>query len=130
MIIPTQYTPQTFAQQVQEIMEHYQARAEQAEKFAAKTRAEIDAAAEQKNQEEIKRLKNNFSLVYGMFDFPQEKERWLAFCKKHEKCRLLANVDGGKMPYIIPYGTGIGCCYTAVCQACGEKENITYSEGW
>ena len=30
-------------------MEHYQARAEQAEKFAAKTRAEIDAAAEQKN---------------------------------------------------------------------------------
>lgn len=130
MIFPAQYTPQTFAQQVQEIMEHYQARAEQAEKFAAKTRAEIDAAAEQKNQEEIKRLKNNFSLVYGMFDFPQEKERWLAFCKKHEKCRLLPKVDGGKMPYIIPYGTGIGCCYTAVCQACGEKENITYSEGW
>lgn len=130
MIIPTQYTPQTFAQQVQEIMEHYQARAERAEKFAAKTRAEIDAAAEQKNQEEIKYLKERFKLIYGSFDFPQEMERWKAFCKKHEACRLNTKIDGGKMPYIVPYGTGIGCCYTAVCQVCGEKEDITYSEGW
>lgn len=130
MIIPTQYTPQTFAQQVQEIMEHYQARAEQAEKFAAKTRAEIDAAAEQKNQEEIKYLKERFKLTYGSFDFPQEMERWKQFCKKHEACRLKYKIDGGKMPYIIPYSTGVGCCYTAVCQVCGEKEDITYSEGW
>lgn len=130
MIIPTQYTPQTFAQQVQEIMENYQARAERAEKFAAKTLDEIENAAKQLNQDKIESFKRQASLVYGRFDFPQEMERWKAFCKKHEACRLNTKIDGGKMPYIIPYGTGIGCCYTAVCQACGEKEDITYSEGW
>ena len=130
MIIPVQYTPQTFAQQVQDILEQYQNRTEQAEQFAEKTREEIDIAAAKKNQEQIQQLKNKLSLVYGTFDFPEEKERWDSFCKKHEACRVKYKIDGGKMPYIIPYGTGIGCCYTAVCQACGEKEDITYSEGW
>ena len=130
MIIPVQYTPQTFAQQVQDILEQYQNRTEQAEQFAAKTREEIDIAAAKKNQEQIQQLKNKLSLVYGTFDFPEEKERWDNFCKKHEACRVKYKIDSGKMPYIIPYGTGIGCCYTAVCQACGEKEDITYSEGW
>lgn len=130
MIIPTQYTPQTFAQQVQEVMEHYQVRAERAEKFAVKTKEEIKTAANELNQEEIKYLKEELNLSYGHFSFPQEMERWRQFCKKHEACRLTYKIDGGKMPYIISYDTGVGFCYLAVCQVCGEKEDITYSEGW
>lgn len=130
MIIPTQYTPQTFAQQVQEVMEHYQARAERAEKFAAKTKEEIKIAANELNQKEIKCLKEELNLSYGHFSFPQEMERWQQFCKKHETCRLTYKINGGKIPYIISYDTGVGFCYLAVCQVCGEKEDITYSEGW
>jgi hypothetical protein len=130
MIIPTQYTPQTFAQQVQEIMENYQARAERAEKFAAKTREEIKTEARRWKEEAFEQLEERDKLVYGRFDFPQEMERWKQFCDKHKACCSTFKANGGKMPYIIPYGTGIGTIYTAVCQVCGEKENITYSEGW
>lgn len=122
--------PQDIGNKVTEILTTYKNRAEQAEKFAAKTREEIQAAAEQLNQNKINELKERAALVYGCFDFPQEMQRWRAFCKKHEACRLNTKIDGGKMPYIIPYGTGIGCCYKAVCQACGATEDITYSEGW
>ena len=81
-------SPQKIAQQIEEMLTMYQNRAEAAEKYAKKTQEEIDAAAAKKNQDEIQGLRDDFKLVYGQFDYPQEKERWLEFCKKHEGCRL------------------------------------------
>ena len=130
MILLDKYNARDISNTVYEAITDAQNKAKALSEIANMTREEIKATAEQLKNKEIEQLKEHQKLVYGSFDYPQEMERWKAFCKEHEKCRLQYKIDGGKMPYIIPYGTGLGCCYTAVCQACGEKEDITYTEGW
>lgn len=125
-----EYNPQEISQLVEAALEYYQRKAQVADKYAAKTRAEIQALAKQENQDKINYLEHKLTLVYGSFNFSAEQERWHEFQRQHDSCRATYKINSGKMPYVIPYGTGIGTIFTAVCPVCGEKKDISYSEGW
>lgn len=122
-------TPHEFGVEIERICEEYENKLDIANQYIKKVKKDIKAEARKWKDEEFEQLEEREKLVYGSFDYPQEMERWQAFCKKHEKCHRHYKI-AGKIPYIIPYGTGIGTIYTAVCQVCGEKEDITYTEGW
>ena len=98
--------------------------------LANKTREEVAAAIENQYAEENKLLKEQLRFSFGQFSSEKELNAWKTFVKKHESCRLQTKHDGGKMPYIIPYGTGIGQQVTAVCQVCGAREDITDTSVW
>ena len=64
------------------------------------------------------------------FDSEKELKAYKKFCKKHEKCQLSAKANGGKVPYVVLNGTGIGTCKKVICQVCGKEHDITDISVW
>ena len=81
-------------------------------------------------QHEIENLNKRLEMSVAELDSEKELKAYKKFCKKHEKCRLSSKVNGGKAPYVIFYGTGLGSCKKVVCQVCGEAEDITDISVW
>ena len=44
--------------------------------------------------------------------------------------RAESKANGGRRPYLIPTGTGVGVILKVVCPICGESEDITDTEVW
>ena len=86
--------------------------------------------ADEELRKENAELKKRLELSYGQFSSEKELKAFNAFVKKHTNCMTKHKGDGGKVPYVIPYGTGIGTCVTVVCPVCGEKKEITDSSVW
>lgn len=74
---------------------------------------------------ENRQLRKRLALSYGSFESEKEMIAFEEFEKKHFHDRNISHVNGGKVPYIIPYETIYGTLFTAVCQICGAKEYIT-----
>lgn len=84
-----------------------------------------------KNYEKrINNLKKQLSLSYGEFASQKEKEAYDEFEKEHMHDRLTSHCNGGRAPYLIPTGTGIGTILKVVCPICGESKDITDTETW
>jgi len=81
-------------------------------------------------KKENKRLRHQIDMSYGEFASEKEKKAFEVFSQAHIHDRKTSKVNGGKAHYIIPYGTGLGCCKTVVCQICGEKKDITDISVW
>lgn len=91
-----------------------------------------DAESEKINelQYEIENLNKRLEMSVAELDSEKELKAYKKFCKKHEKCRLSSKANGGKAPYVIFYGTGLGSCKKVVCQVCGETKDITDISVW
>jgi hypothetical protein len=89
---------------------------------ASVVRAEYEA--------EIAHLKERLSMSYGQFASQKEKDAYDDFERRHMHERLTMKIQGGKAPYLIPTGTGIGTHLEVVCPICGEKEDITDLDMW
>lgn len=76
------------------------------------------------------RLKEDLMFAVAFLHSDKELERYREFILEHEACRLRSKADGGKMPYVVQYSTGIGVCTTVVCQACGATADITDTSIW
>ena len=122
------YTPHSLGNTIGEILENYEMRAEEAEKYARKTRKEIEDEAKRLYDEKYKQLQEKVNLSYGQFTFPQEQTKWKEFCDIHRYCPVIHHVNGGKYPYVMPVNTGYIMKYIAVCPSCNESEDITYKE--
>ena len=83
-----------------------------------------------KVQDEIQSLHQRLRLSYGEFSSQKEKDRYKQFEQKHMHNRLESKANGGRAPYLIPTGTGIGVILKVVCPICGESEDITDTEVW
>lgn len=79
---------------------------------------------------EMDSLREQLRLSYGSFSSQKEKDRYLQFEKRHMHMRAESKADGGRAPYLIPTGTGIGIILKVVCPICGESEDITDTEVW
>lgn len=79
---------------------------------------------------EIAHLKERLSMSYGQFASKKEKDAYDDFERRHMHERLTMKIQGGKAPYLIPTGTGIGTHLEVVCPICGEKEDITDLDMW
>ena len=97
---------------------------------AAKSHDDIAAEIENGFEAENRMLKNRLRFSIVELNSDKELDAYNAFCEKHMKCRMDAKTNGGMMPYVTQYGTGIGVCTTVCCQICGEKENITDTTAW
>lgn len=124
------YSPNELTQMLNDTFTYYQQETVNARAQASKTHEEVAAEIQNKYVEENAQLRENLRFSYGFFSSEKELNAWRTFCERHEKCRLRTKISGGKMPYVIPYDTGVGQCVTAVCQVCGEKENITDTSVW
>lgn len=124
------YSADDFAQLVHDNIEFYSNQAARATERANLTEEQVRAKIHNEFEKENARLKERLHFSFGFLSSEKELEAWHNFIEKHNKCRLGKKIDGGKMPYIIPYGTGFGQSVTAVCQVCGEQENITDTSVW
>lgn len=79
---------------------------------------------------EIAHLKERLALSYGEFASQKEKDAYKDFEQRHMHERQIMKIQGGRAPYLIPTGTGIGTHLEVVCPICGEKENITDWDVW
>lgn len=96
--------------------------------FNELTKPYCDKIAELKAK--ISRLEHDLEMSPITFDSEKEWKAYKKFCKKHEKCQLSAKANGGKVPYIVLNGTGIGTCKKVICQVCGKEQDITDIEVW
>lgn len=126
----TIYEPKELVKALKDTLSYYKEQTTNALTEASKTREEVIAEIQNAYAEENAQLRENLRFSYGFFSSEKELNAWRAFCERHEKSRLRTKISGGKMPYVIPYGTGVGQCVTAVCQVCGEKEDITDTSAW
>ncbi len=124
------YSPKELVKQLEDTLTYFEQDMMNSRALANKTREEVKAEIENQYAKENSDLKEQLHLSYGQFSSKKELNNWKNFIKEHEPCRLKTKIDGGKMPYIIPYGTGIGQVVTAVCQVCGARKDITDSTCW
>lgn len=111
-------------------IEHYSDKIKMLEEENKILLQDAKKVADEDLKSENAELKKRLELSYGRFSSEKELKAFNAFVKKHTKCRLKHKINGGKMPYVIPYGTGIGQCVTVVCPVCGEKKEITDTSVW
>ena len=106
---------------------------EKVEKLIEKNK-QLYAAAEsiirKDYEKQINSLKEQLSLSYGEFASQKEKDAYDEFEKEHMHDRLSSRYNGGRAPYLIPTGTGIGTILKVVCPICGESKDITDNSVW
>lgn len=105
-------------------------RAKQAYEQASRTRKEVASGLRSEFKGENERLKERLRFSVAELYSEKELEAYHQFVEDHENCRLGLKINGGKMPYVVQYGTGIGVCTKVVCQVCGESKDITDSSVW
>ena len=81
-------------------------------------------------KDELTRLKNELHLSYGSFSSQKELDAYNEFAKQHMHDRLTSRYNGGRAPYLIPTGTGIGIILHVKCPICGEEKDITDNTVW
>jgi len=81
-------------------------------------------------EKEIKYLNERLALSYGEFASKKEKDAYDDFERRHMHDRIESKYNGGRAPYLIPTGTGIGTILHVKCPICGAEENITDTEMW
>ena len=93
-------------------------------------RANGKEMADKSLKSEIKSLKERLALSYGEFASEKELKAYEQFEEEHMHDRLISKYNGGRAPYLVPTGTGIGTLLKVVCPICGESKDITDLEAW
>ena len=79
---------------------------------------------------EIEELRSRLSMSYGEFSSKKEKDAYEEFVKKHMHDRATSKYNGGRAPYLIPTGVGVGTNLKVKCPICEAVEDITDTEVW
>lgn len=113
-------------------IQQYIKRINELEKEIKKLRKNAIASVSQDLKNEIKFLNERLALSYGEFESKKELNDFKKFEQKHSKLHDREHIKayGGKAPYIIAEGTGLGTIKYVVCPICGEKKDITDIYCW
>lgn len=106
---------------------------EENERLKRENREWHNKALEMANDElkdEIQSLQKRLALSYGEFSSEKEKLAYKQFEEEHMHDRLISKYNGGRAPYLVPTGTGIGTLLKVVCPICGESKDITDVGAW
>lgn len=115
---------------VHNTVKYYEEKFEELIKKNKQLYAEAESIVRKDYEECINNLKEQLSLSYGEFASQKEKEAYNEFEKKHMHDRLSSKYNGGRAPYLIPTGTGVGTNLKVVCPICGESKDITDTSVW
>lgn len=97
---------------------------------AHRSKEEVAREIQNEYSEENRRIRDELRFSIASLSSELELTRYNAFCKAHDPCRLRSRSDGGKMPYVIQVGTGVGVATKVFCQVCGASEDITDTSVW
>lgn len=110
--------------------EYQQKRIEKLVAENKKLRKNAKAVIEKELKEENEYLRERIGMSFGCFDSLKEKKAYEKFEEKHMHDRATSKINGGKTPYVISQGTGIGIIKKVVCPICGKEEDITDISVW
>lgn len=122
--------PQEIIDRLTNTLEFYHDQMEQAKKKAAKTREEVIAGIKNEYAEQNARLRQELRFTIASVSSEAELKAYCDFVKKHQPCRERSKIDGGKLPWIMQFGTGLGVCTKLQCPVCGAVEDITDTSIW
>ena len=126
----TVYDENELAAAVLNSIKYYKEKVEHLERICSLWREKGWENANDELKDQIQALQERLNLSYGEFASQKEKNAYLDFERRHMHERQYLKIQGGKAPYLIPTGTGIGTLLEVVCPICGEKENIKDMEAW
>lgn len=115
---------------VENTIEYYEEQNTRLYEVNKKLKEDAQALVRAEYEQKIANLEEQLRLSYGEFTSQKEKDAYNDFEQRHMHDRLTSRANGGKAPYLIPTGTGIGTHLEVVCPICGEKEDITDMEVW
>ena len=118
------------ANEVHDTIKRYHQIAQRALKQAQRTEEQVRAAIVNEYASENAYLRRELQYSVACVHSDKELDAYNKFVEKHSQCRLEFKADGGKMPYVIQYGTGVGVCTKVCCQVCGATEDITDTSIW
>ena len=122
--------PQEIADSVLKTLTYYLEKMKQYKAEAEKTREEVERDVVGEYQSENEQLCNRIRYTIAEVHSDKELESYNAFCDKHLPCRLKCKINGGAVPYIMQYGTGLGMITKLKCPVCGETTDITDTSVW
>lgn len=97
---------------------------------AHRSKGEVAREIRNEHDEENQRLKDELRLSVASLSSELELAKYNEFCKAHASCRMRSKYDGGRMPYVVQCGTGVGTVTRVYCQVCGASEDITDMSVW
>ena len=124
------YSKEELSTAITNTIEYYQHTIDALRKTNQRLIDDADAIVEECYKKDIEMLKERLSLSYGEFASQKEKEAYDKFEEEHMHDRLTSRYNGGRAPYLIPTGTGVGTNLKVVCPICGESKDITDTEAW
>jgi hypothetical protein len=124
------YDADELATAVTDTIHYYKEQYQRIAKENRKLKDNAYAVVYEQFQNEMDSLREQLRLSYGSFSSQKEKDRYIQFEKRHMHNRTESKANGGRAPYLIPTGAGIGTILKVVCPICGESEDITDTEVW
>ena len=124
------YTAEELRDRVFNTIKYYEQKNEALSKTNQYLIDDAKAIVERGYKKEIEALKERLRLSYGEFASQKELDAYNDFTNRHMHNRLTSKYNGGRAPYLIPTGTGVGTNLKVVCPICGESEDITDTGVW
>ena len=115
---------------VHNTVKYYEEKVEELHERNKQLYADAKSIVRKDYEKQINSLKEQLSLSYGKFASRKEKEAYKQFAEKHMHDRQTSIYNGGRAPYVIPTGTGVGTIFKVVCPICGESKDITDTSVW
>lgn len=126
----TIYNKDELTAMVHNTIEYYEETNKRIGEVNKKLKEDAQAVVRAEYEQRIAQLEEKLRLSYGEFSTQKEKDAYDDFEKRHMHERATMKIQGGKCPYLIPTGTGIGTNLKVVCPICGAVEDITDLEAW
>ena len=118
------------ANEVRDTIMQYHNIAQRALVKAERTKKQVRAEVLNEYATENECLRRELRYSVACVHSDKELDAYNKFVEKHQACQLGYKIDGGKMPYVVQFGTGVGVCTKVCCQICGETEDITDTSIW
>lgn len=126
----TIYNKDELTTMVHNTIEYYEETNKRIGEINKKLKEDAQEVVRAEYEQRIAQLEEKLRLSYGEFSTQKEKDAYDDFEKRHMHERATMKAQGGKCPYLIPTGTGIGTNLKVVCPICGAVEDITDLEAW
>lgn len=126
----TIYNKDELTTMVHDTIEYYEEANKRIGEVNKKLKEDAEKVVRAEYEQRIARLEEKLRLSYGEFATQKEKDAYDDFEQRHMHERAAMKIQGGKCPYLIPTGTGIGTNLKVVCPICGAIEDITDLEAW
>lgn len=126
----TIYNKEELTTMVHDTIEYYEEANKHIKEVNKKLKENAERIVHTEYEQRIAQLEEKLRFSYGEFATQKEKDAYDDFERRHMHMRAIMKAQGGKCPYIIPTGTGIGTNLKVVCPICGAMEDITDLEAW